>query len=173
MARIYKTNMTDLMDLPVIIKNFATKDDFRNLEQKAKDKNFFTRSGMDESNGVWFETKIGDKTTRYTYAFGRHNYDDIAIWDDDCKKAFKREHENYITKFHIASNFNGENVKKICTKEQIIVHELLSNECFYLFDKRNINNAMRYILEAYPETTINEIQSIYEEYKDMVTEIYG
>lgn len=164
--------MTDLMDLPVIIKNFATKDDFRNLEQKAKDKNIFTRSGMDESNGVWFEIKIGDKTTRYTYAYGRHNYDDIAIWDDDCKKAFKREHDNYIT-FRMVSPFNSDKVMKICTKEKFIVHELLFNECFYLFDKHNINNAMRYILEAYPETTINEIQSIYEEYKDMVTEIYG
>ena len=83
-ARVYKTNMTDIMDEPVCIKSEATSEYFRQLESRAKAKGIHTgKSGIDKCNGIWFEvekdTLHGVKTIRYTFITGKHDMDSIAI----------------------------------------------------------------------------------------------
>ena len=78
-SRVYKTNMTDLLDLPVCIKKKATPKYFRDLEARAKAKGIYRREGCDSCGGIWFEVEVNGKRIRYTITTGHHDLDDIAV----------------------------------------------------------------------------------------------
>ena len=80
--RVYKTNMTDILDLPVLIKRNASKRYFRELEARARAKGIIHgKGGVDKDNGVWFEVMLNGKRYRYTfcYQFSTHSLDSLAV----------------------------------------------------------------------------------------------
>lgn len=80
--RVYKTNMTDILDLPVLIKRNASADYFRSLESRARAKGIIHgKGGVDKDNGVWFDAIIGGKRYRYTFCYklNPHNLDSMAV----------------------------------------------------------------------------------------------
>lgn len=84
--KIFKTNMTDIMDAPVLISDKYTAQYFRNLDARAKRRNIHTgKSGIDTCCGVWFEIEKNGKTIRYTLVEGQHDYDSICIPCDSMK----------------------------------------------------------------------------------------
>lgn len=91
---------------------------------------------------------------------------------NNVENEFVREHKKFI-EFRMRSIWNGEQIREVYPKNELIVHELLFEECFYLWDDRNVNRALLYIREAYPETTIEECRSVYEANLDFICDIYG
>ena len=82
MNRVYKTNMTDALDLPVLLKKNATAKYFRELEDRAKAKGILHgKGGCDHDNGIYFECVINGKVYRYTfcYQFTTHSLDGLAV----------------------------------------------------------------------------------------------
>lgn len=77
--RLYKTNMTDLLDLPVCIKRNPTAEYFRTLITRAKTKGIYRKDGMDACDGIWFEVEKNGKRFRYTLTTGKHDLDDICV----------------------------------------------------------------------------------------------
>ena len=63
--RIYKqnTNTEHMFDDSVIVRQNATAADFRELEQKAKTRGIFERSGIDKQNHGFFTSKTGYRLT--------------------------------------------------------------------------------------------------------------
>lgn len=76
---LYKTNMTDILDLPVCIKRNPTGDYFRTLVDRAKAKGIYRKDGMDACNGIWFEVEKNGKRIRYTLTTGRHALDGLVV----------------------------------------------------------------------------------------------
>lgn len=82
MNRVYKTNMTDILDLPVLLKKNATAKYFRELEARAKAKGLLHgKGGCDQDNGIFFEAVVGGKVYRYTfcYQFSTHSLDGLVV----------------------------------------------------------------------------------------------
>ena len=91
---------------------------------------------------------------------------------DNVQKEFMRVHRKYV-EFRMRSIWNGEQVRQIFPKTELIGHEMLFCECFYNWSDDNVNRAMKYIQEAYPDTTIEDLKMVYDANKDMITSIYG
>ena len=85
--RVYKTNMTDVLDLPVLLKKNASTKYFRELEERARAKGIIHgKGGIDKDNGVYFETEqLNSKgeavRNRYVfcYAFSSHSFDQLCV----------------------------------------------------------------------------------------------
>ena len=81
--RVYKTNMTDLLDLPILLKKNATAKYFRELFERARKKGIYRKRAqeIDADNGVFFETEVNGKVYRYTfcYAFSSHSLDGLVV----------------------------------------------------------------------------------------------
>ena len=75
---LYKTNMTDILDLPVCIKRNPTGEYFRSLVARAKAKGIYRKDGMDSCNGIWFEVEKDGKRIRYTLTTGKHDLDGLV-----------------------------------------------------------------------------------------------
>lgn len=57
--------------------------------------------------------------------------------------------------------------------EELVLHLLLNSEAFYVKDERTMNQAMMYVQDCYPYATMDDLERVYEQYKDVVTEVYG
>ena len=80
--KLFKTNMTDIMDAPAFISQTYTAERFRRLDKRAKRLKIHTgKSGVDSCCGVWFEITRNEKRIRYTLVDveRKHDYDDICI----------------------------------------------------------------------------------------------
>lgn len=91
---------------------------------------------------------------------------------NNVEKEFVREHKKFI-EFRMRSIWNGEQIREIYPKNELIGHELLFEECFYLWNDANVNHALFYIREAYPETTVEDCRRVYESNLDFICGIYG
>ena len=83
MNRVYKTNMTDILDLPVLLKKNATTKYFRELFERARKKGIYRKRAqeVDADNGVFFETEVNGKRYRYTFCFqfSTHGLDGLVV----------------------------------------------------------------------------------------------
>ena len=85
--RVYKTNMTNVLDLPVLLKRNASTKYFRELEEKAHAKGIIRgKGGIDKDNGIYFETEqLNSKgeSVRYRftfcYMFAIHPFDSLCV----------------------------------------------------------------------------------------------
>lgn len=85
---------------------------------------------------------------------------------------FKQQHDKFL-RLRSQSIWNGEQIRQIYPKKELICHVLLSEELFYLWNDEAVKRALTYIRDAYPETTEDDLRKVYEKYSDMVTAIYG
>lgn len=85
---------------------------------------------------------------------------------------FKQQHDKFLW-LRSQSIWNGEQIRQIYPKKELICHVLLSEELFYLWNDEAVKRALTYIRDAYPETTEDDLREVYEKYSDMVTAIYG
>lgn len=85
---------------------------------------------------------------------------------------FKQQHDKFLW-LRSQSIWNGEQIRQIYPKKELICHVLLSEELFYLWNDEAVKCALTYIRDAYPETTEDDLRKVYEKYSDMVTAIYG
>ena len=85
--RVYKSNMTDVLDLPVLLKKNASTKYFRELEEKAHRICIIRgKGGIDKDNGIYFETEQLDskgESIRYrftfVFAFSTHSLDGLCV----------------------------------------------------------------------------------------------
>ena len=90
----------------------------------------------------------------------------------ETEKEFKQQHDKYLwLRGH--SIWNGEQIKEIFTKDEVICHEMLNQELFYLWQERTLNMALVYIREVYPDTTTEDLRRVYHANADIVSAIYG
>lgn len=85
---------------------------------------------------------------------------------------FKQQHDKFMW-LRSQSIWDGEQIRKIYPKTELICHIMLSEELFYLWNDEAVKRALTYIRDAYPETTEDDLRKVYEKYSDMVTAIYG
>lgn len=88
------------------------------------------------------------------------------------EKYFKQQHDKYLW-LRSQSVWNGEQIKECFTKDEVICHEMLNQELFYLWQERTVKMALIYIREVYPDTKEGDLWRVREEYSDMVSAIYG
>jgi hypothetical protein len=88
------------------------------------------------------------------------------------EKYFKQQHEKFL-QLRSQSIWNGEQIRQIYPKKELICHVMLSEELFYLWNDDAVKRALAYIRDAYPNTDEEDLRKVYEKYSDMVTEIYG
>ena len=82
MNRAYKTNMTDILDLPVLLKKNATAKYFRELENRANALGLLHgKGGCDPDNGIYFEITVNGKVYRFTFCFqfSTHSLDGLVV----------------------------------------------------------------------------------------------
>lgn len=85
---------------------------------------------------------------------------------------FMREHKRFIW-FHSLSIWNGEQIREWYTKDELILHEMLYEEVFYVWNDSTVGCALMYIRDAYPDVTEKDLRRVYDAKADFVTEIYG
>ena len=88
------------------------------------------------------------------------------------EKYFKQQHDKFLW-IRSQSIWNGEQIRQIYPKKELICHVMLSEELFYLWNDDAVKRALVYIRDAYPNTTEEDLRKVYETYSDMVTAIYG
>lgn len=88
------------------------------------------------------------------------------------EKYFKQQHDKFML-LRLQSIWNGEQIRKIYPKTELICHIMLSEELFYLWNEDAVKRALVYIRDAYPNTTEEDLRKVYETYSGMVTAIYG
>ena len=91
---------------------------------------------------------------------------------NQAKEAFKREHEKFCW-FRSLSIWDGERIRNHFTRKEVILHEMLYEEVFYLWDDDNVKRALTYIQEVFPDVTEEEMRKVYEESSEIVTAVYG
>lgn len=88
------------------------------------------------------------------------------------EKYFKQQHDKFMWT-HSQSIWDGEQIRKIYPKTELICHIMLSEELFYLWNEDAVKRALVYIRDAYPNTTEDDLRNVYDKYSGMVTAIYG
>ena len=91
---------------------------------------------------------------------------------DGVQKEFVREHKKFCW-LRSQSIWNGEQIRQIYPKNELIGHEMLFEELFYLWDEKNAERALLYIREVYPETTLDDMRAVYSANADFIASIYG
>ena len=90
----------------------------------------------------------------------------------ETEKEFKKQHDKYLW-LRGQIIWNGEQIKEIFTKDEVICHEMLNQELFYLWQERTVKMALVYIREVYPDTKEEDLWRVREEKADIVSAIYG
>ena len=85
---------------------------------------------------------------------------------------FKQQHDKFLL-LRSQSIWNGEQIRQIYPKKELICHVMLSEELFYLWNDNAVKRALTYICDAYPNTTEDDLRKVCEKYSGMVTAIYG
>lgn len=85
---------------------------------------------------------------------------------------FKQQHDKFNW-LRSQSIWNGEQIRRIYPKKELICHVMLSEELFYLWNDDAVKRALFYIRDAYPNTTEDDLRNVYDKYSGMVTAIYG
>lgn len=88
------------------------------------------------------------------------------------EKYFKQQHDKFMW-LRSQSIWDGEQIRKIYPKTELICHVMLSEELFYLWNEDSVKRALAYIRDAYPNTTEEDLRKVYETYSGMVSAIYG
>ena len=91
---------------------------------------------------------------------------------NNVEKEFIREHKRFVELRH-RSIWNGEQIREIYPKNELIGHFLLSEEMFYLWTDDGVKRTLLYVREAYPDTTEDDLRNVYEANKDFICGIYG
>lgn len=79
------------------------------------------------------------------------------------EKYFKQQHDKFMW-LRSQSIWDGEQIRKIYPKTELICHIMLSEELFYLWNEDAVKRALVYICDAYPNTTEEDLRKVYETY---------
>lgn len=88
------------------------------------------------------------------------------------EKYFKQQHDKFLC-LRSQSIWNGEQIRQIYPKKELICHVMLSEELFYLWNDDAVKRALTYIRDAYPNTDEDDLRKVYDTYSKMITSIYG
>ncbi len=88
------------------------------------------------------------------------------------EKYFKQQHDKFL-QLRSQSIWNGEQIRQIYPKKELICHVMLSEELFYLWNDDAVKRALTYIRDAYPNTDEDDLRKVYDTYSKMITSIYG
>lgn len=90
----------------------------------------------------------------------------------EIERKFKNQHDKFNS-LNVKTRYDAEIMRKKYSKDELICHALLSEECFYFLDKKGVEDALRYVRHIYPNTTEEEMMKVFDEKREIVYEIYG
>jgi hypothetical protein len=91
---------------------------------------------------------------------------------NNVEKEFVRIHKKFVY-LRSLSIWDGERIRDHFTKNELIVHFMLSEEMFYLWTEKGKERTLLYVREAYPDTTEEDLRNVYEANRDFICGIYG
>lgn len=94
---------------------------------------------------------------------------------DHLAKLYAEEFKEKIKVFaqRFAKGWYGEKFRALYTLETLAVCLLLDFEVYYYRTQENEAQALKYLREAYPQATAEDLRRVYGKFADIVTEIYG